>query len=263
MNDPPAFSPDFGYHDFANSVCKSREHIFTDESRCFLEALKRSMRPRVTRLNAGTAVHRVQRGCGWLEDYESGAELATPFPESRMLPTPEKTVEGRANKSRKPVFYGSNLESTAIREVRPWIGGLLTVGVFEVQRKLSVVDCIGTKLEKKEATSLTFRRLASNSKIFRKKRSLSQRDLVKLVWHEISVAFARPVYFDDDPKGYLPTQIIAELIQSCGYDGIAHFSSVGEGCNLIIFDLEAVKLARSRVVQIKQLSVEIEEGPFY
>lgn len=40
---------------------------------------------------------------------------------------------------------------------------------------------------------------------------------------------------------YVPTQIIAELIKSLGYDGIAYKSSLANGHNIALFDLESAK----------------------
>ncbi|MCB2382288.1 RES family NAD+ phosphorylase [Shewanella sp. SR1] len=43
----------------------------------------------------------------------------------------------------------------------------------------------------------------------------------------------------DSKSDYTPTQIIAELIKSLGYDGIAFKSSLGNGHNLALFDLDS------------------------
>ena len=83
------------------------------------------------------------------------------------------------------------------------------------------------------------------------------------VWNDIGRAFSEPVTVDDDPIAYLPTQILAELFKRHGADGILYRSSVGEGRNVAIFDLDAVQLECSRVVEVSNLSIEIEEGPFF
>ena len=96
------------------------------------------------------------------------------------------------------------------------------------------------------------------------------------VRQSISEAFCKPVTVDDDPKAYLPTQILAELFKSSGVDGIAHWSSLMPDShtisdddqelhhlNVILFDLESVKLLRGDVVKVTDFIVQIAEGPFY
>lgn len=83
----------------------------------------------------------------------------------------------------------------------------------------------------------------------------------KAAWNFMGEAYSTPVTLDDDPKGYLPTQILAELFKSEGVDGIAFRSSVevshvgkeAEGepveFNIVLFNLDDVKQVGGHVTK--------------
>ena len=73
-------------------------------------------------------------------------------------------------------------------------------------------------------------------------------------------------------KGYLPTQVIAELFKSIGYDGIAYRSctedklapGMRDECvpfNVAIFDPSNVRQCFEGLVKISSVDVKITEGP--
>ncbi|MBD9455904.1 RES family NAD+ phosphorylase [Rhizobium sp. RHZ02] len=52
-------------------------------------------------------------------------------------------------------------------------------------------------------------------------------------------AFSTPADRSDDAAEYAPTQILAELFRSLGYDGVAYKSAFGEeGDNIAIFNID-------------------------
>jgi hypothetical protein len=75
---------------------------------------------------------------------------------------------------------------------------------------------------------------------------------VQSVWTHIDMAFARPITRNDDSADYVPTQIIAELFKSEGFDGIGYKSSCSEmsGFNIALFDLDAAALAMCELHKI-------------
>jgi hypothetical protein len=93
-----------------------------------------------------------------------------------------------------------------------------------------------------------------------------RRDFDQIVWAAIDGAFAEPVTRTDDTADYAPTQIIAELFRSEGYDGVAYKSAFGEdGFNVALFDLNSAKQVDGelhRVTEIK-LSFEQHGNPYY
>ncbi|WP_413773684.1 RES domain-containing protein [Paenibacillus validus] len=58
---------------------------------------------------------------------------------------------------------------------------------------------------------------------------------------------------------YVPTQYLAELIKTLGYDGFIFKSSVGPDNNLVFFDQTKLKAINSRLYQVSSISYEFEE----
>ncbi|HEX7856152.1 MAG TPA: RES family NAD+ phosphorylase, partial [Sphingobium sp.] len=81
------------------------------------------------------------------------------------------------------------------------------------------------------------------------------------VWTDIDNAFSRPVTLSDDAANYVPTQILAELFRSQGYDAIAYKSQFGEdeGFNIAVFDPSAVEIVACAPYKVKSIKVEAEQ----
>ena len=80
------------------------------------------------------------------------------------------------------------------------------------------------------------------------------------IWFAIDNAFATPVSKDDETKGYIPTQIIAELFKSAGYDGVMYKSLLSEdGLNLALFNLNDAEVTKGTVVQAGSISFKFVE----
>ena len=124
------------------------------------------------------------------------------LPMERMKPLKDRAVEGRANPKGIPYLYLATNRETALAEVRPWIGSLISVGAFEILRELRIVNCSSD----------------DHNIIYREEPPPEERE--KAVWVSIDRAFSRPVDPSDDVAAYVPTQILAELFKAEGYDGI-------------------------------------------
>jgi hypothetical protein len=79
-------------------------------------------------------------------------------------------------------------------------------------------------------------------------------------WAAIDRAFARPVTVDDSVAGYEPTQILAELFKSEGFEGIAYRSSLGDGHNIALFDLDAAELHGCMLMTVDKVRLEVSEA---
>ena len=195
-------------------------------------------------MRAGTRLWRAQIGhvpCKRPLTDESGQNIRSfdyvcPYPPERMKPLAERAYEGRVNAKGIPCLYLSNDMKTAMSEVRPWIGSYISVGEFEVQRDLVLVDCSADRkfplLTKPEGT-------------------LPERE--RLEWWSINYAFSTPVAPSDDTADYAPTQVIAESFRQDGCDGLAYGSSVGAGKNVAIFDLTAAEVLARRLYKLDKL----------
>ena len=127
-----------------------------------------------------------------------------------MKPQPYMAKEGRVNPKGIPCLYLATDRDTAIAEVRPWVGSLISVAQFKITRDLRIVDCTH-----------------ENPRAGVYKDELSP--AIGVVWTHIDWAFSQPVTPDDSSTDYVPTQIIAEYFKGKALDGIAYRSGLGNG----------------------------------
>ncbi len=164
-----------------------------------------------------------------------------------MKPLRDKAREGRANSKGIPHLYVSTHRETALAEVRPWLGSLISVGQFKVLRELRIVNC----------TEDTPRRVYFFE--------IPPEKWDVTVWADIDRAFSRPVLPSDDTCEYAPTQIISDLFKAHKLDGVAYRSSLGKGHNLVFFDIEAADLVNCFLYELRGLDFSFEEcaNPYF
>lgn len=139
---------------------------------------------------------------------------------------------------------------TAIAEVRPWIGSLVTVAFLETVRDLSVVDC---------------RFDGARDPIYLEgEPSPAEREAA--VWSHVARAFREPVLRGDNRARCAPTQLIAELFEREGYDGIVYGSGFGdEATNIVVFDLTAAEIVAAEIHEVKGVRLQHDEvdNPYF
>jgi hypothetical protein len=261
MSDEKPFI-DVNFQEFSDSVLKGNEHVLDQTAMTFLDAVRESIENWTEILSSESRLYRAQRGCEWPQDPEDPNPMAMCHPERRMKPDPAKVGPGRANVSRKPAFYAATSEITAIKETRPWISALISVGYFETTRPLRLVNLVDAYLGQRE--SFIFLTDKFHQKPTRERAE-------QAAWHFIGEAYSTPVTLDDDPKGYLPTQILAELFKSEGLDGIAYRSSVEASkeedepveYNIVLFNSDDVKQVGGHVSEVTGFDITIDHGPHY
>jgi hypothetical protein len=64
----------------------------------------------------------------------------------------------------------------------------------------------------------------------------------------------------DDIADYVPTQIVAELFKANNFDGVAYRSSLGDGHNVALFDLDMAELVSCFLFQVKSIRFEFQES---
>lgn len=165
-------------------------------------------------------------------------------------PKPELAGFGRAQMAGISVLYLADSPETAISEVKPDVGELLTVGIFKLasKAKTKIIDLTGLSLPK---DPLVIHRKIQNGELWRNMSTL--RDLS-------TNAFSGPVH-PRDPRAYYAHALWVQLLQERGYDGVAYRSAVNpEGKCFAFFDeakfectqtqlhkVEAVKLTAKRI----------------
>lgn len=110
-------------------------------------------------------------------------------------------------------------------EVRPWVGSTITIGKFKTVKNLVLIDC-----------NFTY----TGPRTFFSEPDSSIRK--ETVWFDIGEAFSIPITNSDNQAEYTPTQVIAELFKVNGFDGIKYRSTLGEGENIALFDIQNADL---------------------
>lgn len=237
----PKFESQHSYRRFARAVHRKARYIRDDETQRFLDALLKSAKERVEVVKAGKVAWRAQLGHDWRRIDEIDDSVEDSFGRERMVPQADKAREGRANPKGIPYLYLATKRDTAIAEVRPWNGSYVSVSQFQIMKKLSLVNCT---VEKKSGHWTGW-----------SGKPPPPERVDKIVWSDIDAAFCRPVTDTEDTADYAPTQIIAELCRTHGYDGVAYRSAVGEGHNVVLFDIHAARLVNGQLYKVDGVSL--------
>jgi len=241
----PNFNSIRDYWNFSQAVRNRERFIYSASVIEFLEALKDSVKGRIEELKAGYNLYRAQNGFKDTIVDAGGIERVVPFEKSRMLPLRDRAAEGRANPPGIPTLYSAVLKDTAMCEIRPWLGSLVSVCRLRTLRPLRIANCT----EESPGTIIWLWNTPS------------QQDIDLAVWRDIDRAFSTPVERDDMVPSYVPTQIIADLLRSEGYDGVAYMSSLGKGHNLALFNIDDVKVEEVWVEEVKDIDFSFEQYP--
>jgi hypothetical protein len=234
--------------------CKKKGRYFHNkDAQKFLNTVLATSEARRRLLKKGSILWRAQIGYDWepvseVEDewmttYSVGGE-PHPLPTEKMKPITREASEGRANPKGIPYLYLSTNKKTAMSEVRPWVGSLISVGQFKITKDLVLID-----------TS------SNNDKLpvcyFQEP---EPEEIELTVWKHINGAFSKPMAHNDQVTEYVPTQIIAELFRNAGLDGILYRSMLGKGSNIVLFDLEVAELIDCSLHEITALSLSFKEA---
>lgn len=129
-------------------------------------------------------------------------------------PPPPLARAGRLNRQGVSYLYLASDEDTAVAEVRPHPGHLVSTSTFRSLRPLRVMDC--------DADIALF--ATSDERL----------DLFHFL-HSADTLMSMPVVPEEAGR-YTLTQLIADVARQRGFNGLAHKSSVGGGTNLCFFD---------------------------
>jgi hypothetical protein len=232
------------YQDFAFSVTRCWRYLRTADDNSFTEAVLATSQGRGHEESAGQTLWRAQIGYRLRELGDDHFPVA--FCPKRMKPPPDWLIEGRAPEGRInpkgiPFLYAATHERTAVGEVRPSCGQLVSVAQLRTSRDIRLINC--TTDEEKIRTVVYFKEPEPEEQTL-------------AVWRDIDRAFSEPVTASDDRANYAATQLIAELFRKNGFDGIAYRSSYGPGHNIALFDLNAAEVtADPQLVEVTDLSL--------
>ncbi|MCX6628012.1 MAG: RES family NAD+ phosphorylase [Candidatus Solibacter sp.] len=227
------------FRDYADRVVGSFRFGQDQKTRDFIESVLATAERSKRQIEPGKKSWRAQLGHEDIvsvvdENGDWAYDSIRPYTAERMTASSRFVKNGRVNPVGIAYWYCATDPETAVAEMRPWQGAVLTVAELKATRNLRFVDCGDTHP------------IAADS------------DLERYVWDSISEAFSRsvaPGTFDVD---YVPTQMLAEAFRMKGFDGIQYKSHLGEGINVVVFDLSAFALGKRQLWTAKRVSYELE-----
>ncbi len=152
---------------------------------------------------------------------------SSPFSKKEMgPPPPDKTDPGRANPAGIPYLYLASTQETAIAEVRPQKGEILTVAEYSIKKQLQFID-----LRNPRKSTTPF--------------DIEDDDIVEVrqnipFLEELGRELSAPVLPGSAVIDYIPSQYLCEFIKKLGYHGVVYNSSVFNGMNLALFDVKDI-----------------------
>jgi RES domain-containing protein len=167
-----------------------------------------------------------------------------PYPAGEIgAPPVSKASVGRANRAGQVVLYVADREETAVAEVRPARGFLVTIGEFRTKRELRLLDLI-----KELPTINPFTDPALSDTI----------ELYSL-FHAFAIDLSTPLDRGDDTSTYLPSQSLTDAVRGAGFNGIRYPSAMHPGeSNIVLFDPTDVEFMSSRLVKITAVGIKFE-----
>lgn len=252
----PEFASWRSYEEFARRVRRTHRYVWGSEVQAFLDTVLATLRGRDRHIAQGRIFYRAQRGIdSELRCDEHGNEIGEEtlgFGPSRMKPLANRAMEGRINPAGIPMLYLASTEQTAVCEVRPWIGSDVSVAQFKIMRELRAVD-LTPGHGRSSIMELPFDSLTGD-------KPLSAEQKEGAVWIDIDSAFSRPITLSDDAADYVPTQILAELFRSVGYDAVIYRSQFGvDGFSIAIFNVDDGEIINCAPYQVTGIEVKYEQ----
>lgn len=249
---PSDFSTWRAFESFANRVRQTERYLQSPDSTEFLDTLLVTAAKRARILESGAFAWRAQLGFDVYEEEEHGTliHMEVPFKSERMKPPRVGQPEGRINPLGLPALYMATTEATAIAEVRPWVGKLVSVAQMKVMRDLKVLDCSSEH---------------SDQFIFYPEEPQDPRIREEAVWRDLCRALSEPITTDAAHVDYIPTQVVAEYLRSYGFDGVVYKSLLGEGSNVALFDIDSADVVNCILQRVRAVKFEHQQAsnPYY
>ncbi len=237
------FSSVKAFEDFMKEVSRRSRYLRSSSAERFLKGIAETCKRRLRTIPRAEVFWRAQIGHDWVAETQGGTLILRPHSKTRMKPLEDRAFEGRVNPKGIPCLYFATTREVAMSEVRPWIGSVVSVGQFQTERELSVVDCSVFHAEEIQHIE-----------------SPSLEDIERIVWTHIDQAFARPVMRSDNTAEYAATQVLAEVFRSEGHDGIIYKSAFSaEGYNIALFDLNCAHQIESSIFTVRNAIYEFKE----
>lgn len=186
-------------------------------------------------LKKGSTLYRARPG------FANADDKPIPYTGSEIgAPPANKALASRASPKGKRVLYCADNEKTAIAEIRPQRGLIVSVAKMQTSNDLRILDLCTQlpPLNPFEEESLRY--------------ELELREVLA----DFSEELATPLRRTDDPSDYIASQKISALVEEAGYDGIIYRSAMApSGRNVVLFAPDAAAPVESELVEVKQITI--------
>ena len=184
-----------------------------------------------TSMGAGAVLYRARLG---------SASAWAPYAKEQMgAPPVNKARAARANFAEQRVLYCADADMVAVSEVRPARGMLVSVCKMAMHNTVRVLDLVDLP---------------------QRVNPFTQELRVHNLLHRFAREMSKPLRYHEDDSQYLETQRLCELVSRAGIGGIRYPSALcAKGANLVFFDTTVVEILESRLVEVMEVVVEIQE----
>jgi hypothetical protein len=133
---------------------------------------------------------------------------------------------------------------TAIAEMRPARGFLVSVAELCVSNDLQVLDLVGEHVRLNPFLEESIPYWLELDEL-----------LSRIAW-----ALAKPLEREDNPLDYVPSQRLSEFAEDVHFDGIRYPSAMDRGgTNIVLFDQRNCEIGPSKLLKVTALDVEFTE----
>lgn len=236
------FDPSMTYRDprweeFTRDVIHRRRYTYTSSILSTLEkAADANLNFRLV-MDPGRKFYRAQN--------HKQEDRFMPVPKERLTaPPPHLARAGRANPSGISVLYAAEDIVTAISEVRPFMGGYVSVALCTARNPLFMFDLTAKiGVSGRDPCEPSFKTEVE----------------LAILTAELDRAYAQPVAPFTPERDYAPTQIVAENLSKAGYSGIKYRSELRPGgINYAFFDPRDLGVEFHESFKVTGLDVSFE-----
>lgn len=248
------FTDPKAYWKFRNAVSGTDRFALSDDVRQFLDEFRSQLPERQRIVPKGFRFFRAANDYEERVDDDTGTPRFSACGDDRMIPRLQFAVEGRVNPKGIVVLYLATSSETAISEIRPWVGDWISVVRIQTTTDLKLVD-LSSSVERYH--SLMWRQITECLR----EPPLTEKEINEIVWAEVDNAFSRPVGRMTTRAEYVPTQILASVVRSAGYDGLAYKSAFGgeTGYNVALFSTDHVRIKSGHLFEVKAIEFRASE----
>lgn len=179
--------------------------------------------------------------------YRARIEEGRAFKPNEMgAPPARRASSGRANPVGIAYLYVGSTRQTAVTEVRPQAGEILSVAEFIVDQNCDLIDLRNPR------PMITPFVMEDSVKVAELR---SDTSFLERLGDELTT----PVLPHAVQIDYIPSQYLCEFIKISGFDGVIYKSSVSEGVNLALFSPSHATVGALSRVKIDSIGVEYQE----